>query len=62
MINHTITLYDHKDGKTKIDKCKMRASVYNNYTDQCIDIFANIEDVRQLYYALKQYFEKEYKQ
>ena len=61
MINHTITLYDHKD-KKNINKCEMHAVAYNNYTGKCVEVFGAIEDVRQLYYALKQYFEKENKQ
>jgi hypothetical protein len=60
MINHTITLYDHND-RDNIDKCKMHAAVYNKYTDECVEVFGNIEDIRQLYFALKQYFEKESK-
>jgi len=60
MINHTITLYDHKD-RENIDKCEMHAVAYNKYTNKSVEVFGNIEDIRQLYYALKQYFEKESK-
>jgi len=60
MINHTVTVYDNKDNK-RIDKCKMVASVHNKYTDAVIDVYANVEDMRQLYWGLKQYFEGEKK-
>ena len=46
--------------KKNINKCEMHAAVYNKYTNKCVEVFGAVEDVRQLYYALKQYFEKEY--